>query len=65
MKKAIIDTVKGKMEWYENDAPKTVQNFIDLSEKVLRWSYFHRVIPDLLYREDQDRCRWSWVFYRL
>ena len=30
MKKAIIDTVKGKMEleFYENDAPKTVENFI-------------------------------------
>ena len=33
MKKAIIDTIKGKMEveFYENDAPKTVQNFVDLS----------------------------------
>ena len=34
MKKAIIDTVKGKMEleFYESDAPKTVENFINLSE---------------------------------
>ena len=33
MKKAIIDTIKGKMEveFYENDGPKTVQNFVDLS----------------------------------
>ena len=35
MKKAIIDTEKGKMEvkFFEKDAPKTVQNFIDLSER--------------------------------
>jgi peptidyl-prolyl cis-trans isomerase B (cyclophilin B) len=35
MKKAIIDTEKGKMtvEFYEKDAPKTVKNFIDLIEK--------------------------------
>ena len=36
MKKLIIDTIKGKMEveFYENDAPKTVQNFVDLSKVV-------------------------------
>ena len=35
MKKAIINTSKGKMEveFYEKDAPKTVKNFTDLIEK--------------------------------
>ena len=50
MKKAIIDTVKGKMDvtFYEDDAPKTVKNFIDLSKKgYYDGLTFHRVIPDL------------------
>ena len=36
MKKAIIDTIKGKMEveFYENDAPKTVQNFVAEPDKI-------------------------------
>ncbi|MEC7618507.1 MAG: peptidylprolyl isomerase [Bacteroidota bacterium] len=51
MKKAIIDTIKGKMEveFYENDAPKTVQNFIDLSKSgFYNGLTFHRVIPDFV-----------------
>ena len=51
MKKAIIDTVKGKMEleFYENDAPKTVENFIKLSESGFYDGLtFHRVIPDFM-----------------
>ena len=51
MKKAIIDTEKGQMEveFYENDAPKTVKNFIDLSEKGFYDGLtFHRVIPDFV-----------------
>ena len=51
MKKAIIDTVKGKMEleFYENDAPKTVENFINLSESGFYDGLtFHRVIPDFV-----------------
>ena len=51
MKKAIIDTEKGKMNvtFYENDAPKTVKNFIDLSEKgYYDGLTFHRVIPDFV-----------------
>ncbi|MEC8616444.1 MAG: peptidylprolyl isomerase [Bacteroidota bacterium] len=51
MKKAIIDTVKGKMEveFYENDAPKTVQNFVDLSNSgFYNGLTFHRVIPDFV-----------------
>ncbi len=51
MKKAIIDTIKGKMEveFYENDAPKTVQNFVDLSESgFYNGLTFHRVIPDFV-----------------
>ena len=51
MKKAIIDTVKGKMDvtFYEDDAPKTVKNFIDLSKKgYYDGLTFHRVIPDFV-----------------
>ena len=51
MKKAIIDTVKGKMDvtFYEDDAPKTVKNFIELSEKgYYDGLTFHRVIPDFV-----------------
>jgi peptidyl-prolyl cis-trans isomerase B (cyclophilin B) len=51
MKKAIIDTEKGKIEvkFFEKDAPKTVQNFIDLSEKGFYDGLtFHRVIPDFV-----------------
>ena len=51
MKKAIIDTVKGKMEleFYESDAPKTVENFINLSESGFYDGLtFHRVIPDFV-----------------
>ena len=51
MKKAIIDTIKGKMEveFYENDAPKTVQNFVDLSNSgFYNGLTFHRVIPDFM-----------------
>lgn len=51
MKKAIITTVKGvmKVEFYENDAPNTVQNFIDLSEKgFYNGLTFHRVIPNFV-----------------
>ena len=51
MKRAIIDTVKGKMEveFYQNDAPKTVQNFVDLSNSgFYNGLTFHRVIPDFV-----------------
>jgi len=50
MKKAIIDTTKGKMsvEFYEKDAPNTVKNFIDLIEKgFYNGITFHRVLPSL------------------
>ncbi len=48
MKKAEIHTKKGMMvvEFFENDAPGTVKNFIDLSEKgYYDGLTFHRVIP--------------------
>ncbi len=51
MKKAIIHTEKGDMtvEFYENDAPKTVENFITLAEKgYYNGLNFHRVIPDFV-----------------
>ena len=51
MKKAIIDTVKGKMDvtFYEDDAPKTVKNFIDLSKKgYYDGLTFHRVVSDFV-----------------
>ena len=51
MKKAIINTEKGKMtvEFFEKDAPKTVKNFTDLIEKGFYDGItFHRVLPDLI-----------------
>lgn len=51
MKKAIIHTQKGDMhvEFYHNDAPKTVENFIKLSEDGFYDGLtFHRVIPDFV-----------------
>ncbi len=51
MKKAIITTAKGVMtvEFYEKDAPNTVKNFIDLSEKgFYNGLSFHRVIPNFV-----------------
>ena len=51
MKKAEIHTDKGIMtiEFYEKDAPKTVQNFIDLANKnYYDGLTFHRVIPDFV-----------------
>ncbi|KXS44396.1 peptidylprolyl isomerase [Methanolobus zinderi] len=51
MKKAIIETEKGKivLELFEKDAPKTVENF----EKLIKKGFydgltFHRVIPDFV-----------------
>lgn len=51
MKKAIIHTVKGdmKVEFYHNDAPNTVANFIKLSESgFYNGLNFHRVIPNFV-----------------
>lgn len=51
MKKAEILTEKGSMlvEFYENDAPKTVENFISLSKKGFYDGLtFHRVIPNFV-----------------
>ncbi len=51
MKKAIIKTEKGDMtvEFYEKDAPKTVENFINLAESgFYNGLTFHRVIPDFV-----------------
>lgn len=49
--KAEIQTVKGlmKIEFYDQDAPKTVQNFIDLVNKGFYDGLtFHRVLPDFV-----------------
>jgi len=49
--KAIIKTAKGDMtvEFYEKDAPKTVENFITLAKKgFYNGLTFHRVIPDFV-----------------
>ncbi len=49
--KAIIKTAKGDMEvnFFEKDAPKTVANFVELSEKgFYNGLTFHRVIPDFV-----------------
>ncbi|WP_114781432.1 peptidylprolyl isomerase [Botryobacter ruber] len=51
MKTAEIHTSKGvmKVEFYEKDAPKTVQNFTDLAKKGFYDGLtFHRVIPDFV-----------------
>ena len=51
MKKAIIHTEKGDMtvEFYEKDAPKTVENFVKLIEKgYYNGLNFHRVLPDFV-----------------
>jgi len=51
MKKAIIKSDKGEMtvEFYEKDAPKTVENFIKLSlDGYYNGLTFHRVIPDFV-----------------
>ena len=51
MKTATIQTEKGdmKVEFFDKDAPNTVKNFIDLSEKGFYDGLtFHRVIPDFV-----------------
>ncbi len=51
MKTAEIITEKGvmKVEFYDNDAPNTVDNFIKLSKKgFYNGLTFHRVIPDFV-----------------
>jgi len=51
MKKAKMITDKGTMviEFYEKDAPGTVENFIKLSEKgFYNGLTFHRVLPDFV-----------------
>jgi peptidyl-prolyl cis-trans isomerase B (cyclophilin B) len=51
MKKAIIHTEKGdmKVEFYEQDAPNTVANFVKLSESgFYNGLTFHRVIPNFV-----------------
>lgn len=51
MKKAIIETVKGTMilELFDDDAPKTVENFIKLSTSgFYNGLNFHRVIPNFV-----------------
>jgi peptidyl-prolyl cis-trans isomerase B (cyclophilin B) len=51
MKKAIMETEKGTMtiEFFEEDAPGTVENFVSLSEKGFYDGLtFHRVIPDFV-----------------
>ncbi len=51
MKKAEIHTSKGilKINFFENDAPNTVKNFVDLAQKGFYDGLtFHRVIPDFV-----------------
>lgn len=51
MKKAEIHTNKGilKINFFEEDAPNTVKNFVDLAEKGFYDGLtFHRVIPDFV-----------------
>ncbi|HCB63573.1 MAG: cyclophilin [Bacteroidetes bacterium GWF2_43_63] len=49
--KALINTVKGtmKVEFYENDAPNTVANFVKLAKSGFYDGLnFHRVLPDFV-----------------
>lgn len=51
MRKAEMETSKGTMtiEFYDTDAPKAVQNFIDLANKgYYDGLSFHRVIPNFM-----------------
>jgi peptidyl-prolyl cis-trans isomerase B (cyclophilin B) len=51
MSKAIIKTEKGDMtvQFYDNDAPKTVENFLKLAKDgFYNGVTFHRVIPDFV-----------------
>jgi peptidyl-prolyl cis-trans isomerase B (cyclophilin B) len=51
MSKAVIKTEKGDMtvEFYDNDAPNTVANFLKLAkEGFYNGVTFHRVIPDFV-----------------
>ncbi len=51
MKTAEIQTPKGNMniEFYDQDAPKTVKNFLDLAEKgYYDGLKFHRVLPNFV-----------------
>jgi len=51
MTKATISTVKGdmKVEFYDNDAPNTVANFVKLSKSGFYDGLnFHRVLPDFV-----------------
>jgi peptidyl-prolyl cis-trans isomerase B (cyclophilin B) len=51
MKKAEIHTAKGimKVDFYDTDAPNTVDNFLKLAEKgYYNGLNFHRVIPDFV-----------------
>lgn len=51
MRTATISTSKGDMEveFYDNDAPKTVDNFVNLANKgFYNGLKFHRVIPDFV-----------------
>jgi peptidyl-prolyl cis-trans isomerase B (cyclophilin B) len=59
MKKAIFHTAKGimKAEFYEQDAPNTVKNFVTLAESgYYNGLRFHRVIPNFVV---QGGCPYS------
>ena len=50
-KVAVLDTKFGKMviEFFPNDAPKTVDNFIKLAESgIYNGTKFHRIIKDFM-----------------
>ena len=62
MKTAEIITAKGtmKVEFYEKDAPGTVENFVKLSKQGFYDGLtFHRVIPNFVI---QGRSRRSRIF---
>jgi peptidyl-prolyl cis-trans isomerase B (cyclophilin B) len=64
MKTAEIHTPKGvmKVEFYEQDAPNTVKNFLDLASKgFYDGTKFHRVIPNFMIQggDPNTKCETS------
>ena len=57
---------KMELEFYPNEAPKTVKNFEDLANSgFYDGVIFHRVIPGFVSRRRSfgHRGRWTWLYH--